>query len=126
MREILFKGKNGNEWIQGDLSTLSCDVFGKKIEVGIKPSEDIRVLAVIPETICQYTGLKDKNGVKVFENDIFMENTDFNEKYVITWSESDCQFVGLKMKDNFNTLPISQLIDNGYLIGNIHDGVNHE
>lgn len=37
-----------------------------------KNSHGNKIVEVIPETVCQYTGLKDKNGKLIWENDILM------------------------------------------------------
>ena len=74
MREILFKGKreDNGEWVEGSLSIQN----GETLNDGTRTFE-YRIMGmrgeldyVDPETVCQYTGLKGKNGKKIFEGDI--------------------------------------------------------
>lgn len=76
MREILFraKTKDGGEWIYGDLihyKNGDAAIFEEKLSAyGCEATEICKRTLVDSETICQYTGIDDKNGTKIFTNDI--------------------------------------------------------
>ena len=95
MREILFRAKriDNGEWVKGYFWRGVDHIYMIPSHVGIGYDDKIKHMSayaveVEPETICQYTGLTDKNGNRIWENDI-VEDKRFNKFYKIVFRVRD-------------------------------------
>ena len=120
MREILFRGKrkDNGEWVYGDLRHIS-DGHGGYILCIVDNTNgrnnDVTGVEVVPETVGQYTGLTDDNGVKIFEGDIVkIEGGDWR----IGYSNALAKFLAFNSWGIRRNIPIYSERE---VIGNIHD-----
>ena len=138
MREILFKAKrkDNGEWVEGyyiyHIKRTICPLGDS-----VKPEDEQHVIMqdgfsdwnmprntvvyeINPDALCQYTGLTEKNGQKIWENDIVR-----NEKGdigVVQWFEEHAAFMIWNKTKNC----VCYLAENDFskieVIGNIFDG----
>lgn len=94
-RENLFKAKrkDNGEWVEGQYVYITNPLTedGKPIKHLICNGTNIFNYLIDPDTLCQYTGLTDKYGKKIWENDILR-----NEKGdigVVQWFEEHAAFM---------------------------------
>lgn len=122
----LFKAKrmDNGEWVFGGLAYCEKNgayfitKMGKDHISYIGYSQEVD-----PDTICQCTGLKDKNGNLIWENDIVMTVYDGNEHiYQVVWDESELDFKATNGKENYKSnfeyLPCCDEIE---ILGNCFD-----
>ena len=93
-REMLFRGKrvDTNEWVEGPGINTQYDISGKEhVYIGVFIAStmyptmctmrNIEWFEVIIETVCQFTGMTDRNSRKIFEDDIVRAQERYDRPY---------------------------------------------
>lgn len=117
MREIKFRGKDiiTGEWRYGEFTpekmwpTKLVDCVG---EYHSEPAQNVR-----PETVGQYTGLKDKNGREIYEGDILHDSYTDNT-FEVYFDGGSFDVKGILEKD---ACYLNDISSDSEVIGNIHD-----
>ncbi len=114
MREIEFRGKrkDNGEWVYGSL--LVDEIQNSYLIIDNKEGVGKEV---IPETIGQYTGLKDKNGKNIYEGDIFSLGSK-KILYIVEWLDNGFQG---RQNGNKSTVGLTYWNSDIEVIGNIYD-----
>ena len=137
-REILFKAKriNNGKWVEGYYQKRYDEMERERHYIFWCKSNIVWEYAEIdPDTICQYTGLTDKNDNKIWENDIVKKHfyTDYdacvNSEEYIGFVQFECfAWVVKSPKEKLiRTYPIieamaySEDVKHFEVIGNIFD-----
>jgi uncharacterized phage protein (TIGR01671 family) len=115
VREIKFRGRktSDNEWVYGSLIIDTQQGW-----YHIADKETGSIWSVIPETIGQYTGLKDKNGKEIYEGDIIQYGGYYAN---VIWKDSGLILKWINIDYLRNDLSYWITIRESNVIGNIYE-----
>lgn len=96
IENIKFKAKrlDGKGWVVGSLIRSTTGIKERAYIVdNFSSMSDYSVISVDPSTVCQFTGLKDKNGTPIYEGDIVIyKDNNAERRGVIVWDNESIAF----------------------------------
>ena len=123
MREILFKAQrvDGKGWVKGTPYYIEkegvCFIINNCQSLNLTSEYSLFLgIEIIPETVCTFTGLNDKNGKRIFENDTHLDEE--NDLFKVVRME--CGRYALKMISNNYVCEFIDW-DKIQIEGNVHD-----
>lgn len=122
MREILFRAKtvDDNCWHYGDIFHSSANPSQTRIH----DYENHVNFEAIEDTLGQYTGLTDRNGVRIFEGDI-LQSTESGMKALVQYFSEHGAFMLWCRDESTNQIEYIGEVEMLMVevIGNIHDNI---
>ena len=125
--QSLYKAKSAktHKWIRGNMigsNTMYSHNSSLNVPDGVKLIKYNNMMnfeQILPDTICSYTGCRDKRGSKVFLHDVLQYEI-FGEviRYVVRWLQDEMRYV---LEDPRTGLCYFGSPESLTLVGNLHD-----
>lgn len=119
-RIIKFRAQrlDNRKWVYGDLEYIPGKQLARIHSYDTKGNYEGQHI-VIPETVCQFTGLLDRDGKEIYEGDITKATT--GETYEICWYDDLASFMGEMVYDEKPFMLFDIESARQSIIGNIYD-----